>query len=45
MVERLKICHDTSLKKTSGSRDQKRLIKISTPLQHTITDCIRTGCD
>lgn len=36
MVERLKICHETSLKKTSGLRDQKRLIKISTQLQHAI---------
>lgn len=37
MVERLKICHKNSFKKSCGSRDQKQLMKIGTLLPHTIT--------
>lgn len=37
MVERLKICHKISFKKSCRSRDQKQLMKTGTPLQHTIT--------
>lgn len=36
MVERLKICHKNSFKKSCGSRDQKQLMKIGTLLQHAI---------